>query len=152
VGSIFHFRIYPNSIIILEVYYTHNSTARVMDGADTDPTAWHTQLALMEQALSKLPPLTTADEYGKDLEISDEELSATADSDDPYDSDVPDEYYYSSDDADPDTITPNWLSRKCATYCRYHPSYALNPTELENNLSSLLSGPRAGEYLSTLCQ
>ncbi|KAH0615094.1 uncharacterized protein H6S33_000730 [Morchella sextelata] len=120
-----------------------------MDGADTDPTAWHTQLALMEQALSKLPPLTTADEYGKDLEISDEELSATADSDDPYDSDVPDEYYYSSDDADPDTITPNWLSRKCATYCRYHPSYALNPTELENNLSSLLSGPRADDALQS---
>lgn len=117
-----------------------------MDDPTTEESAWLVQLSLMQEALATLKPSTPPpEEYGKDLAISNDDLSGSADSEDLFEGldDVSDgDFYYSSDNpedlADRGSVSQDWLRRKCAAYCSRHRAYGSRPDELETDLVELL--------------
>lgn len=114
-----------------------------MDGLIPEESTWLAQLSLMQEALAALkPPTTPPEEYGKDLAISDDDLSGSADSEDLFDDGDDDDFYYSSDNLDDlvdgGSINQDWLRRKCSAYCARHRAYGSRPDELETDLVTLL--------------
>lgn len=100
----------------------------------------------MQEALAALEsPATPVEEYGKDLAISDDDLSGSADSEDLFE-DLDDgddgDFYYSSDNLDDvldgGDINQDWLRRKCTAYCSRHGAYGSRPDELQMELVALL--------------
>lgn len=118
-----------------------------MDGPiPEESSTWLAQLSLMQEALAALKsPTTPVEEYGKDLAISDDDLSGSADSEDLFE-DLDDgddgDFYYSSDNLDDPVdggdINQDWLRRKCTAYCSRHRAYGSRPDELELDLVGLL--------------
>lgn len=114
-----------------------------MDDPASEESTWLAQLSLMQKALAALQlPTPPPEEYGKDLVISDDELSGSADSEDLFEDpdDGDDGDFYSSGDnlADGGDINQDWLKRKCTTYCSRHRAYVARSDELETDLIALL--------------
>lgn len=117
-----------------------------MNGPTPEESAWLAQLSLMQEALAALKPSTPPpEEYGKDLVISNDDLTGSAGSEDlleDLDEGDDDDFYYSSDNledlANRGSINQDWLRRKCAAYCLRHRAYGSSPDELETDLVGLL--------------
>lgn len=117
-----------------------------MNDPTPEESTWLVQLSLMQEALATFKPSTPPpEEYGKDLAISNDDLSGSADSEDLFEGldDVnDDDDDYSSDNledlAQRGSVSQDWLRRKCAAYCSRHRAYGSRPDELETDLVELL--------------
>jgi antiviral helicase SLH1 len=105
---------------------------------------WLAQLMQMQEAIAALKaelPITAVEEYGKDLGISDEDFSSSADDDsDIFSYGDADGDYYSSDEldeGDAGTFDVAWLKQQSRDYCS-RKFAGQSPDELSENLMTAL--------------
>lgn len=121
--------------------------------AEISEETWLAQLTEMQEALAALQGAGTGDavEYGNDLDLGDDDLTASDDDDDLFDSYDADGYSsYSSEELEDRSFDLQWLRQKCTEYCLRR-SWALSDEELLGKLRSVLeSNRRSDDLQSTL--
>ena len=102
----------------------------------------------MKKALAQLPKRTNASqEYGEDIDLDDDDLSGSGDSDHIFDDLYEDDDEDSSDFPDVDgymgdgvvQYDRDWLTHQCIEYCIRNGGGAMGPEELSSNLLVLLA-------------
>lgn len=115
--------------------------------ASPDEADWFTELMAMQDAIANLKISPSATEYGVDLNIDDEDPSASEDDfDELFDEILGDDDTYSSDDLGNDTFDERWLGKKAYAYSARNP-HGLNGDQLADKLMSVLSSRDSDETL-----
>ncbi|TGZ81838.1 putative DEAD/DEAH box helicase [Ascodesmis nigricans] len=116
----------------------------------TNEADWLAELTAMQDAIAKLQISTVTPEYGADIDLDDEDLSASGDDfDDLFDEETGIDRVYSSDGLDGEIFDHRWLERKIDEYSARN-GLGFKGGELHDKLLTILSSKDSDNALQSI--